>query len=98
MGLSQMLNCAFALSSNSSRFGKYIEIIFTSSGRIESAMIHTFLLERSRVVRVSDPERSFHIFYQLLAGADPTTLDRLKIPRESVPEDFFYLSQVVHLL
>lgn len=60
-------------------------------------MIHTFLLERSRVVRVSDPERSFHIFYQLLAGADPDTLDRLQIPRESVPEDFFYLSQVEHL-
>jgi myosin-5 len=50
---------------NSSRFGKFVEIQFNKSGRISGAAVRTYLLERSRVVQLTDPERNYHIFYQV---------------------------------
>lgn len=50
---------------NSSRFGKFVEIQFNSQGRISGAAVRTYLLERSRVVQLTDPERNYHIFYQV---------------------------------
>lgn len=51
-----------------SRFGKFAEIQFDSSGKISGAAIRTYLLERSRVVQTTDPERNYHCFYQLCAS------------------------------
>ena len=53
---------------NSSRFGKFVEIQFGKAGRISGAAVRTYLLERSRVVQVNDPERNYHIFYQVGVG------------------------------
>jgi myosin-5 len=63
-------NAKTARNDNSSRFGKFVEIDFDAGGRVTGASIATYLLERSRVVSIRSPERSFHIFYQLCAGAD----------------------------
>ncbi len=53
-----------------SRFGKFVEIQFDKNGRISGAAIRTYLLERSRVCQISDPERNYHCFY-LLCAAPP---------------------------
>ncbi|OMJ15769.1 Myosin-2, partial [Smittium culicis] len=62
---------------NSSRFGKYIEILFGDDKKsIVGAKTRTFLLERSRICNLPDTERNYHIFYQLLAGASKQTRDQ----------------------
>jgi hypothetical protein len=56
---------------NSSRFGKYVEIVFDDRGVIVGATLQHFLLEKVRVVQRSPSERNFHVFYQLVLGATP---------------------------
>lgn len=56
-----------------SRFGKFVELQFDKRGRISGAAIKTYLLERSRVCQVSDPERNYHCFY-LLCAAPPQVI------------------------
>ncbi|KAI7836877.1 hypothetical protein COHA_009277 [Chlorella ohadii] len=58
-------NAKTSRNDNSSRFGKFVEIDFDAGGRVTGASISTYLLERSRVVSIKAPERSYHIFYQV---------------------------------
>ncbi|XP_021321162.1 protein OPAQUE1 isoform X3 [Sorghum bicolor] len=73
---------------NSSRFGKFVEIQFDKSGRISGAAVRTYLLERSRVVQVSESERNYHCFYQLCASGKDA--DKYKLAH---PRNFYYLNQ-----
>eukprot|EP00127_Corallochytrium_limacisporum_P001574 Clim_evm27s66 gene=Clim_evmTU27s66 len=72
-------NAKTVFNNNSSRFGKFISIYFTSSGHIKGASIRDFLLEKSRIVFHGQNERSYHIFYQLLAGASADELKALRL-------------------
>ncbi|KAJ8606057.1 hypothetical protein MRB53_041212 [Persea americana] len=75
---------------NSSRFGKYIEIMFNEHTEIIGARIRTYLLERSRLVFQPLKERNYHIFYQLVAGANEAEREELGL---SAVEHLDYLNQ-----
>lgn len=51
---------------NSSRFGKFVKLHYSSDARVMNAVTETFLLERSRLVTQPKGERNYHIFYMLL--------------------------------
>ncbi|KAL9687837.1 hypothetical protein QQ045_032244 [Rhodiola kirilowii] len=74
---------------NSSRFGKFVELQFDERGRISGAAIRTYLLERSRVCQVSDPERNYHCFYMLCAAPE----EDVKKYKLGNPRTFHYLNQ-----
>ncbi|XP_020523198.1 myosin-11 isoform X2 [Amborella trichopoda] len=82
-------NAKTVRNNNSSRFGKFVEIQFDKSGRISGAAIRTYLLERSRVCQISDPERNYHCFY-LLCAAPPEDTEKYKLGN---PKSFHYLNQ-----
>jgi myosin-5 len=53
---------------NSSRFGKFMELLFAGNGSLVSASIETYLLEKVRLISQAPGERNYHVFYELLAG------------------------------
>lgn len=75
---------------NSSRFGKYLEILFNNDVDIIGAKIRTYLLERSRLVFQPPTERNYHIFYQLLAGSSEQEKEALGLTNVG---DFNYINQ-----
>jgi len=74
---------------NSSRFGKYMEIQFEKDGAPVGGKISNYLLEKVRVVSRSQGERSFHIFYQVLAGLSSQELGQLQLTQDA--NAFYYL-------
>ncbi|XP_050118693.1 myosin-1 [Malus sylvestris] len=75
---------------NSSRFGKLIEIHFSETGKISGANIQTCKFSQSRVVQCTEGERSYHIFYQLCAGAPPALREMLNLKSA---DEYQYLKQ-----
>ncbi|XP_047308351.1 myosin-6-like [Impatiens glandulifera] len=82
-------NAKTVRNNNSSRFGKFVELQFDQKGKISGAAVRTYLLERSRVCQISDPERNYHCFYMLCA-APPEDVKRFKLGN---PRTFHYLNQ-----
>ncbi|KAE8577319.1 hypothetical protein XENTR_v10004527 [Xenopus tropicalis] len=76
---------------NSSRFGKFIRIHFGTTGKLASADIETYLLEKSRVTFQLKAERSYHIFYQIMSNKKPELIEMLLITTN--PYDFPFVSQ-----
>ena len=80
---------------NSSRFGKYIRLVYDDDWRIAGARTDHFLLEKSRLASVDAGERSYHYFYQLVKAKALTwpstttgtswTSSRARSPRASSP-------------
>uniref|UniRef100_A0A3B4XCJ0 Myosin-7-like n=1 Tax=Seriola lalandi dorsalis TaxID=1841481 RepID=A0A3B4XCJ0_SERLL len=78
---------------NSSRFGKFIRIHFGPTGKLASADIDIYLLEKSRVVFQQPGERSYHIYYQILSSHKPELQDMLLVTTN--PYDYHFCSQGV---
>lgn len=66
---------------NSSRFGRFMQLQLGKLGGIEYGVVRNFLLEKSRVITQDSVERSYHIFYQLIKGAEvfPGLKEKLKL-------------------
>lgn len=47
-------NAQTGINTNSSRFGKYLDVAMTRSGRVTGARISVYLLEQSRVVQQAE--------------------------------------------
>ncbi|KAK2455375.1 Myosin family protein with Dil domain-containing protein [Trifolium repens] len=65
----------------------YELVISTASSSLIS--IRTYLLEKSRVCQISDPERNYHCFY-LLCASPPEEKEKYKL---GDPRSFHYLNQ-----
>ncbi|KAK8864643.1 myosin-1 [Kwoniella newhampshirensis] len=89
--LLESFGCAKTLrNDNSSRHGKYLEIMFNGMGQPVGAQITNYLLEKGRVVGQIEDERDFHIFYQFTKGASPEQKDAFGLQG---PEAYAYISR-----
>ncbi|XP_058119274.1 unconventional myosin-Ib [Anopheles ziemanni] len=79
--LEAMGNAVTGKNTNSSRFGKFFDIEFDYKGDPVGGHLTLYMLEKSRVTTRPSGERNFHIFYQLLSGADIQLLKSLKLQR-----------------
>lgn len=55
---------------NSSRFGKYTELLFNKDGKVLGSDIAIYLLEKSRVTGSAQSEQNFHMFYYLFVASE----------------------------
>lgn len=82
-------NARTVMNTNSSRFGKYLQLHFNEQGVVTGASLEHYLLEKSRVVSHSPGEQNFRIFYLLFAGLNDSTKKRLSLGQ---PSSHRYLS------
>uniref|UniRef100_A0AAF5I0Q2 Myosin motor domain-containing protein n=1 Tax=Strongyloides stercoralis TaxID=6248 RepID=A0AAF5I0Q2_STRER len=75
-------NAKTVRNNNSSRFGKFIRIHFSSAGKLAGADIEHYLLEKSRVIKQAPGERSYHIFYQIMSGAVEGLREKLFLTKD----------------
>ncbi|XP_071844516.1 unconventional myosin-IXb-like isoform X6 [Apostichopus japonicus] len=83
-------NAKTVVNNNSSRFGKFIQVNYRENGTVHGAVVEQYLLEKSRIVSQAQNERSYHVFYYLLAGATPAEKESLWLEK---PDSFHYLNQ-----
>merc|ERR1712018_1129726 len=84
-------NAKTSRNDNSSRFGKFIRIHFTSSGKLCGCDIESYLLEKSRITQQQEVERSYHIFYQMLQPYMPELKAKCLLTDDIY--DYFFVSQ-----
>ncbi|KAH7923638.1 glycosyltransferase family 2 protein [Leucogyrophana mollusca] len=82
-------NAKTVMNPNASRHSRCMELHFNERGRIESAKVLAFGLDKSRLNRLSHEERTFHIFYQFLAGASAQERDHFNLED---PSDYALLA------
>uniref|UniRef100_A0A915CQN1 Myosin-3 n=1 Tax=Ditylenchus dipsaci TaxID=166011 RepID=A0A915CQN1_9BILA len=84
-------NAKTVRNNNSSRFGKFIRIMFNKQGRVASCDIEHYLLEKSRVIRQAPGERCYHIFYMMFSGFKSDLKDKLKLNKPL--KDYWFIAQ-----
>jgi chitin synthase len=72
-------NAKTLMNPNASRHGRYLELHFNERGRISAAKVLTFGLDKTRLNRLTHEERTYHVFYQFLAGTTPAEQDHFNL-------------------
>ena len=72
-------NAQTIMNDNSSRFGKFLKILYNRKKRIAGATMEHYLLEKARLVNQGPSECNYHVFYQMIAGIDDATRARLQL-------------------
>ena len=85
-------NAKTTRNNNSSRFGKWTEIMLSPTGAIVGGSIINYLLEKSRIPFQADQERNYHAFYELLAGGELDPAFKKALVMKD-PEEYHYLNQ-----
>lgn len=62
---------------SSSRHSSLLELHFDGEGRLAGAKVLAFGLDKTRLTKLGKDERTFHAFYQLLAGANKDEKEQL---------------------
>ncbi|KAI7891847.1 chitin synthase [Mucor mucedo] len=76
---------------SASKFGMFQEVQFNERGRILGTKTMAYQFDKSRVTQVPQHERTYHVFYSLMAGTSIDEKNALHINFK--PEYFNYLSQ-----
>ncbi|KAF4575437.1 hypothetical protein EYR40_004823 [Pleurotus pulmonarius] len=82
-------NAKTLMNPNASRHGRYFELHFNERGRISSAKVLAYGLDKSRLTRLTHEERTYHVFYQFLAGATSAERDQFNLED---PSDYALLA------
>ncbi|KAF9138080.1 hypothetical protein BGX30_009614 [Mortierella sp. GBA39] len=77
---------------NASMFSKFLEIQFNERGRILGGKTLCYLLNASRVTKIPQDERTFHVFYYLLHANQDAFSDQDK-SQLRLHETFTYINQ-----
>ncbi|ORY88598.1 chitin synthase-domain-containing protein [Leucosporidium creatinivorum] len=67
------------LNPSATRHSTLLELHFNQTGRLAGAKVLAFGLDKNRVRRLAREERTFHAFYQLLAGATKEEREQLEL-------------------
>jgi len=79
-----------ATNKESSRIGHFIEVQVTDNV-LNRTKIHCYFLDQGRVVKPPPTEKSYHIFYQMMAGLHPDERSQLGLSHFAV-KDLNYLN------
>ncbi|OZJ02150.1 hypothetical protein BZG36_04995 [Bifiguratus adelaidae] len=89
--LELLCRCKTNENPDASRASVYQELHFNERGRLTAAQVQLYGFDARRVTNTPKDERSFHVFYALLAGLTPAEKTALHL--DAAPNDFIYLSQ-----
>ncbi|KAF9351725.1 hypothetical protein BGX26_010331 [Mortierella sp. AD094] len=84
--------CSTRENNNASMFSKFLEIQFNERGRILGGKTLCYLLNTSRVTKIPQDERSFHVFHYLLYAGQHSLSEQEK-SQLRLQETFAYVSQ-----
>lgn len=77
---------------NSSRFGKFLTLQFSATGRMLGAYMKTYLLEKSRITSQLEGEQNYHVLYTVAQGLSAASRKEWGLPPSEPVEGFALLN------